>query len=310
MQNDPQGKRPVRVAQIGLGTIGSIYVGHLLKAGVDLRVFDTSSDRVAAAARVGATSARSVSEAVKGVDYLLVSLPDPDASRSVLLGPDGAITKLPSSSAILDLSTIDPQTAVANETAAKARGIHYLEAPVSGGEPMSAGTDGARNGNVTFIAGGEAAAFKAAMPLMAILGKHPLHVGPAGTGATLKLISNYISGMHNLVAAEAFALGRAAGVSVETMLTTFAHTDANSYWLFNYFAPRIKERRFEPGFSVDLQYKDLCLCEELARRYKVPMILCGVALHMYQMLRGTGRGGMDVVEAANLLADLSGLRRY
>jgi 3-hydroxyisobutyrate dehydrogenase-like beta-hydroxyacid dehydrogenase len=142
------------------------------------------------------------------------------------------------------------------------------------------------------------------------LARHGGHLGPAGTGAKVKLISNYISGLHNLVAAEAFALGRAAGLSIDTMLDAFAQTDAGSYWLFNYFAPRIRSGDMEPGFSVDLQHKDLRLCEDLARLHKVPMPLNGLALQIYQMLRGSGRGGKDLVEAANLVAELSGLPRY
>jgi 3-hydroxyisobutyrate dehydrogenase-like beta-hydroxyacid dehydrogenase len=300
----------MRVAQIGLGAIGSIYAEHLLKVGVELVVLDKSPDRTAAAAAKGARVARTVTEAAADVDLMLVALADPDTNRAVLLGSEGAIANLRKGAAILDVSTIDPETAVANEAAARARGLHYLEAPVSGGEPMSAGTDGARNANVTFMAGGTKDAFDAAMPLMKLLGKHYLHLGPAGTGAKVKLISNYISGLHNLVAAEAFALGRAAGISIDTLLNTFAHTDAGSYWLFNYFAPRIKSGDMEPGFSVDLQHKDLRLCEDLARLHKVPMPLNGLALQLYQMLRGSGRGDRDLVEAANLVAELSGLPHY
>ena len=300
----------MKVAQIGLGAIGSIFVGHLRQAGVELAVHDLSRARVEAAVKLGARSASSPADAASDADYLLVSLPDPAAARAALLGTAGAIAALKAGSVILDLSTIDSDTAIANEAAAKARGVHYVEAPISGGEPMSAGTDGARNRNVTFMAGGDKAAFDAALPLMSLLGKHPLHLGPAGTGATVKLISNYIAGLHNLVAAEAFALGRAAGISLDTMLKTFAHTDANSYWLFNYFAPRIESGDVEPGFSVDLQYKDLRLCEDLARRHKVAMPLNGLALQIYQMLRGSGRGSRDLVEAANFMAELSGLPRY
>jgi 3-hydroxyisobutyrate dehydrogenase-like beta-hydroxyacid dehydrogenase len=290
----------MKVAQVGLGAIGSIFVEHLLQAGVELAVHDKSPERIAAAVKLGARGAATIAGVAGSADYLLVSLPDPAAARAALLGPDGAIAALKTGSVILDLSTIDPDTAIANEAAAKARGVHYVEAPISGGEPMSAGTDGARNRNVTFMAGADKAAFDAALPLM----------GPVGTGATVKLISNHIAGLHNLVAAEAFALGRAAGISIETMLTTFAHTDANSYWLFNYFAPRIKSGDVEPGFSVDLQYKDLRLCEDLARRHKVAMPLNGLALQLYQMLRGSGRGSRDLVEAANFMAELSGLPRY
>jgi len=300
----------MKVGQIGLGAIGSILAGHLCKDGVALAVHDLSRERVDAAVKLGAREAASPADAASGADYLLVSLPDPAAARSALLGASGAIAALKAGSAILDLSTIDPETARANEAAAKARGAHYVEAPISGGEPMSAGTDGARNRNVTFMAGGDKAAFEAALPLMRLLGKHPLHLGLVGTGATVKLISNYVAGLHNLVAAEAFALGRAAGISIDTLLKTFAHTDANSYWLFNYFAPRIESGDVEPGFSVDLQYKDLRLCEDLARQHRVAMPLNGLALQIYQMLRGSGRGGRDLVEAANFMAEVSGLPRY
>jgi 3-hydroxyisobutyrate dehydrogenase-like beta-hydroxyacid dehydrogenase len=298
------------VAQVGVGAIGSIYAEHLAASGAVLSVFDRDEKRAKAAEAVGARRAQSIAEAVRDAEYILVSLPEPGAAREANLGPGGIIESARAGAVILDLSTIDPETAREIESAAKSKGIFYLEAPVSGGEPMSAGTDGARNGNVTFMAGGEQNAFEAALPLMRVLGEHPLHLGPAGTGAIVKLISNYISGLHNLVAAEAFALGTAAGISVDTMLKTFAHTDANSYWLFNYFAPRVKNNNFEPGFSVDLQYKDLRLCEDLARAHKVSMPLNGVALQVYQMLRGMGRGSRDLVDAANLSLEFAGLAPF
>src|ERR1041385_2031112 len=184
----------MKVGQIGLGALGSIFAGHLRQAGVELRVYDLSGERVEAAKKLGAKSASSPAEVARGADYLLVSLPDPAAGRAALLGATGAIAALTPGSVVLDLSTIDPETAIANETAAKAVGVHYVEAPISGGEPMSAGTDGARNRNVTFMAGGEKTAFEAALPLMSLLGKHPLHLGSVGTGAKVKLISNYIAG--------------------------------------------------------------------------------------------------------------------
>ncbi len=298
------------VAQIGVGAIGSIYAQHLAAAGVVLTVFDRDPARLAFVAQLGARPAHSIDEAVRNADYILVSLPEPTAAREAHLGAGGIVASAREGSVILDLSTIDPETAQEIERSTQAKGLLYLEAPVSGGEPLSAGTDGARNGNVTFMAGGEQEAFEAALPLMRLLGQHPLHLGPAGTGAIVKLISNYISGLHNLVAAEAFALGTAAGISTETLLETFRHTDANSYWLFNYFAPRIQRGDFEPGFSVDLQYKDLRLCEDLARKHKVSMPLNGLALQIYQMLRGMGRGGRDLADAANLSLEFAGLRSH
>lgn len=300
----------MQVTQIGLGTIGRFFVPHLIQAGVRLTVYDKSEPRMEAARVDGARLARSLKEAAVSADAVLVSLPDPEASTAVLLGPDGLLAHLRPNTVVLDLSTVDPQTAFANEKAAAVRGVHYVEAPISGGEPLSAGTDGARNRNVTFMAGGTREAFDAAMPLMQMLGKHPMHLGPAGTGATVKLISNYMSGLHNLVAAEAFALGRACGISIDTMLRTFERTDANSYWLLNYFAPRVKSGNVSPGFSVDLQYKDLRLCEDVARLHRVAMPLNGLALQIYQVLRGSGRGQRDLVDAANLCREWAGMRAY
>src|SRR5690348_8030425 len=118
----------MKVAQIGLGALGSIFAGHLRKAGVELRVYDLSRARVEAAVKLGATSASSPAEVVRGCDYLLVSLPDPVAARGALLGVTGAIAALKPGSVILDLSTIDPETAIVLEAAAKSAGVHYLEA--------------------------------------------------------------------------------------------------------------------------------------------------------------------------------------
>ena len=187
-----------KVGQIGVGTIGSIFVGHLIEAGVDLTIHDRDPARLAPFAdRVAQTD--SITELAGAADYLLVSLPDPAAARDAMLGPDGAIAAMRPGARILDVSTIDPQTARELHAAAAARDIGYVEAPISGGEPMSAGTDGARNANVTFMAAGDRATFDALVPLMSILGEHPLYLGPAGTGCTVKLLSNHLSGLVNLL---------------------------------------------------------------------------------------------------------------
>jgi 3-hydroxyisobutyrate dehydrogenase-like beta-hydroxyacid dehydrogenase len=296
------------VGQIGLGAIGSIYAGHLLAAGVQLVVFDKDPARTAGLD--GAVRAVSAAELAGAVDHLLVSLPDPDAARATLSGPHGVIQAMKPGSHILDVSTIDPETARALHAQAAARGVGYVEAPVSGGEPMSAGTDGARNANITFMAAGDRASFDALQPLMSILGRYPMYLGPAGTGSTVKLLSNHLSGLINLLCCEAFAVGKAAGIAPQTLLDVFAHTDANSYWLFNYFAPRILRGDFEPGFSVDLQYKDLRLMEDVARGLKAAMPFNALGQQIYQMLRADGRGGRDLVEAANLFAGWAGVEGW
>lgn len=300
----------LHVAQLGLGAIGSIYAGHLLKADVRLKVFDREPAKAQGFAAQGAVAAASVTELVNDVDFILVSLPDPEAARAALMGPQGVLAQARAGSLVLDVSTIDPATARELAQLARSRGVDYIEAPVSGGEPMSAGTDGARRANITFMAAGDEAAFHRAKPLMAILGKFPLYLGPAGNGATIKLLSNHQAGLINLLNAEAFAMGRAAGIPEESLFKVFEHTDANSYWLHNYFKPRLRGNDYEPGFSVDLQYKDHRLMEDVARQFKVPMPFNALALQMYQILRARGDGAKDLVEAANLYAELANVDRF
>ncbi|MEP2781223.1 MAG: NAD(P)-dependent oxidoreductase [Pseudoruegeria sp.] len=298
------------ITQIGLGSIGRVYLTNLVTEFNEVHVHDTDSSKRSEVENLGAVFHDDVASAVTNADFILLALPDPVASRSVFSERGPLLSSAKSGAVILDLSTIDPDTARHNYKASQNASLHYVEAPVSGGEPMSAGVDGAKNGNVTFMAGSDEVSFKKALPLMDVLGQHPLLLGPAGTGSIVKLISNYISGLHNLVAAEAFALGKAAGIDLEAMLTTFAHTDANSYWLENYFAPRIRAQNYAPGFSVNLQHKDLRLCEDLARDLKVSMPLNNLGLSIYRILQAQGRGGNDLVDAVNLACELSAIEPY
>ena len=298
------------IGQIGLGAIGAIYAGHLLRAGVSLVVHDIDAARTADAQRIGATTAASPAELAAQVEVILVALPSPEADRASLLSDRGALAAARAGSLVIDVSTIDPHTARTLYAAAKACKVDYIEAPVSGGEPGGAGTDGAKAANVSFMVGGDAEAFERAKPVMSLLGKRFFHLGPAGRGSTVKLISNHIAGLHNLVAAEAFTLGAAAGIAPDTLLEVFDGTDAKSFWLTEYFAPRLRRRDFEPGFSVDLQYKDHRLAEDLGRELKVPLPFNALAIQVYQMLRAKGLGGKDLVEAVNFMGELANTDIY
>jgi len=295
---------------IGLGVIGQLYAGHLIRARGALAVHDVLPDRVAAAVGLGAVSVGSARAVAETSDVVVVALPNPAAVESAFHGPDGLLAGLRPGSLVLDVSTVDPDTSRAMYTAARERGADYLDAPVSGGAPGGAGTDGARAATISFMVGGDRDAFERAQPIMAVLGKRWFYLGPAGSGSTVKLISNLVAGLHNLVASEAFVLGAAAGFAPDTLLEVFDGTDAKSFWLTDYFAPRIRRRDFEPGFSVDLQYKDHRLASELGRRLGVPLFLNDLAVALYQAMRANGLGGHDLVESVRFLGGLSGADIY
>ena len=295
---------------IGLGVIGQLYAGHLIRARGALAVHDVLADRVAAAAGLGAVAAGSARAVAEASEVVVVALPNPAAVEAVFHGPDGLLAGLRSGSLVLDVSTVDPDTSRAMYAAARERAADYLDAPVSGGAPGGAGTDGARAATISFMVGGDRDAFERAKPTMAVLGERWFYLGPAGSGSTVKLISNLVAGLHNLVASEAFVLGAAAGFSPDTLLEVFDGTDAKSFWLTDYFAPRIRRRDFEPGFSVDLQYKDHRLASELGRQLGVPLFLNDLAVALYQAMRANGLGGRDLVESVRFLGGLSGADIY
>ena len=295
---------------LGVGTLGSIFAERLLDAGLTLSLSDVDDRRAAPLTERGARFVSDIADLVRGVEIVLVSLPNPAATQQAVLGPSGVIAACRPGTLIIDTSTIDPTTAQEVARQAAAKDIDYVEAPLSGGDEEGSGVDAARAGAATFICGGTVEAIERARPLLNILGRHILHVGPAGTGATAKLVSNHMAGLHNLVASEALAVGRAAGLSLDTMLTVLRHTDAQSYWLFNYLAPRLARKDFDDGFAIDLQHKDHRLFGELAAQHNAPTPLNDLALQLYQAMQAQGLGRKDLTEAANVAADQSGLTRF
>ena len=295
------------IGVIGVGHVGIHYVRHLIEAGARVSAYDTVAENLSAAVRLGACAMPSCRELAHNADIILLAVPDPDAVRAVLQGEAGVFAGAARGSLVIDASTGDPQTARAMHAEAKNNGIDYIEAPISGGEVGGAGTDGALAGNITFMVGGDEAAYQRALPILEILGSHVMHLGPSGAGSVVKLLSNHVAGLVNLVVAETFTLGAAAGFGFETLLEIFAHTDANTFMMSEYIAQRLRRRDFEAGFSVDLMYKDHRLAGELARSLNVPMHLNSHALESYHVLRARGLGHKDVTEVFPALAETVGV---
>jgi 3-hydroxyisobutyrate dehydrogenase-like beta-hydroxyacid dehydrogenase len=299
-----------RIGLVGLGVIGQLYAGHLIAARGALVAYDLVPERLQAAVGLGATAATSAKGVAEACDVILVALPNPPAVLSAMLGEDGVLAGARSGTMVIDVSTVDPDTSRQVYAAARDRGVDYLDAPVSGGAPGGAGTDGARAATISFMVGGDPDVFERAKPTLAILGKRWFYLGPSGMGSTVKLISNLMAGLHNLVASEAFVLGAAAGIEPETLLEVFDGTDAKSFWLTDYFAPRVRRRDFKPGFSVDLQYKDHRLASDLGRQLGVPLLFNDLAVGVYQAMRASGLGDYDLVESVRFLGGLAGTDIY
>ncbi|WP_067893732.1 NAD(P)-dependent oxidoreductase [Actinomadura chibensis] len=295
-----------RVGQVGLGSIGRIYARHLVDAAGDVQVFDLDRARVEAAERDGATGAASARELAAASEVIVVSLPNPPAVESAFLAPDGILAGAEPGTVVLDLSTVSPDTSRRMHAAAAERGVGYLDAPVSGGAPMNGGVEGAAARTITFMVGGDAAAYAKAEPVMAALGTVRFHIGPPGSGSAIKLISNLLSGVYALATAEAFALGAAVGLSPERLVEVFQQTDAKSYFMTDYLVPRLLRGDLDPGFSVALQLKDHRLAAELGHEHRVPLFLNQQAIQLYELMVARGRADRDVTDALPFFAEQAG----
>jgi 3-hydroxyisobutyrate dehydrogenase-like beta-hydroxyacid dehydrogenase len=294
-----------RIGVVGLGNVGAHYAERMIKASESVSVYDSNIDKVRALASIGALAGSSSRDIASASDIVLLALPDSQAVETEMFSEDGILAAEQSGCLIIDVSTIDPRTSERLYIAAKSQGYDYLEAPMSGGEPGGAGQAGAKAGTVTFMVGGDRPAFERAKCVFDVLGRYAFHLGPAGTGSTVKLISNLIAGLNMAVMAEGFMLGAAAGISQETLLEVFRHTDAKSYTMFEEFAPHFCANNYEGGFSVDLMHKDHRLAAELGQMLDVPLLFNQLALATYQICRCQGQGHKSHAIVIEVLADLA-----
>jgi 3-hydroxyisobutyrate dehydrogenase-like beta-hydroxyacid dehydrogenase len=298
-----------KVGLVGLGAIGEHYRDNLLRSFASVVVFDQDDQKVAVAQELGGHVADTAAAVGAQCDIVVVSLPNPPAVRTALTGEEGLFARARPGLVVLDTSTVSPETSRDMYALASERGVHYLDAPVSGGEPMEAGVEGARAATMTFMVGGDADAYELAKPAMEALGKFSFYLGPAGSGSTVKLISNLCSGTYLHVAAEAFTLGRACGFSVEQLVEVFQHTDAKSFVMTDYLVPRLLRGDTKPGFTVELQVKDHRLAAELGHEHRVALPFNALAIQAWELLRAQGRGQNDITDAVFYASELAGQPR-
>lgn len=258
-------------------------------------MFDTDPSSVEAAVEEGAIAAASPAEFAARCGVTVLSLPNPAAVERVLLADDGVLAGARPSTIVVDLSTVSPETSRRMFTMAIEKHVHYLDAPGQrGGGQADVRRRAWRTGREPHLHGGEASAFEDSRPVMELLGEVFLHVGPPGSGSTVKVISNLVSGVYALVAAEAFALGAAAGFSPSRLLEVFRETDAKCFFMTDYLLPRYFDDDLDPGFSVRLQLKDHRLAAELGHEFSVPLIFNSTAVQLYELMASQQLDERDV----------------
>ena len=279
------------IAFIGLGNMGSGMAANLASAGHDVRAFDLSDDALKAAEEAGCLRAGSASEAVRGAHAVVTMLP---AGTHVSAVYEQQVFGAANADAVLiDCSTIDVATARRVAEAAADRGLKMVDAPVSGGIAAATG------GTLTFMVGGPQAAFAAAEPILAAMGKAVIHAGDAGAGQAAKICNNMLLGATMAATCETLALAQKLGLDPQTFYDIASVSSGQSWSLTSYCPlPGVgpaspADNGYQGGFAAALMLKDLRLAAEAARSADAAVPMGALAGQLYQMLVNAGDGRRD-----------------
>jgi 2-hydroxy-3-oxopropionate reductase len=287
---------------IGLGIMGRPMARNLLKAGYSLVVHSRSRGPVDEIAGAGAKIGTSPRDVAAQCDVLITMLPNSPDVEQVVLGRDGVIEGARPGMILLDMSTISPLVSQKVGAALAAKSVKMLDAPVSGGEK------GAIDGALSIMVGGDKAVFDKALPIFQAMGKTITHLGPLGAGGFTKLANQIIVAVNLTALGEALTLAKKAGLDRELTLTALAGGLAGSKCL-DQKKPNYLADTYNPGFKIDLHYKDLGLIMESARALGVPLPTTAAVQELFSALRVKGRGGLDHSGVITLLEDLAGLSK-
>jgi 2-hydroxy-3-oxopropionate reductase len=289
----------MNVGFVGLGIMGRPMAKNLLKAGHALRVFDIRPEAVADVVAAGATAAVSAADAARGVEVTITMLPDGPDVEAAVLGPGGVLEGAAPGSVIADMSSISPLSAQKVGGACADRGVAFLDAPVSGGEPK------AIDGTLAIMVGGAQADFDRALPLFQVLGASATLTGPVGAGNVTKLANQIMVACNIAAMGEALVLASKAGLDPEVVFNAVKAGLAGSTVL-NAKAPMVINRNFNPGFRIRLHQKDLRNALLAAESMKIALPLTAQVQQMLMALMNNGRGDLDHSAIVTLIEDMAG----
>jgi 2-hydroxy-3-oxopropionate reductase len=272
---------------------------NLIKAGHSLVVHSRSRGPVDEIVKAGAKAAASPKDVAAQCDVLITMLPNSPEVEQVALGPSGIIEGARRGLVFLDMSTISPIVSQKIGKALEAKGVAMLDAPVSGGEK------GAIDGALSIMVGGDKSVFESALPIFQAMGKTITLLGPLGMGGFTKLANQIIVAVNLTALAEALTLGKKAGLDRDLLLTALAGGLAGSKCLEQKRGNYVSNT-YNPGFKIDLHYKDLGLIMESARALGVPLPATAAVQELFSAMRVKGRGGLDHSGIITLLEDLAG----
>jgi len=288
------------VGFIGLGIMGQGMAHNLLKAGFDLMVWNRTASKADALVSEGAARAGSPEDLARQCDVIIICVSDTPDVEAVLFDESGVFHGARAGSLVVDCSTISPIKTQQFAAKLAEKGVHMLDAPISGG------SEGAALGTLSIMVGGETEQVERAMPYLEAMGKSITHVGGNGAGQMVKLVNQILVVNSMLALGEAMLFAQAGGLDLEKTLQAVEGGAAGSWTLSNR-GPQVIERDWRPGFMIDLQQKDLRLILEAADSLAVPLLGCSTAFHLYRTLQHMGCGAEGNHALVKALENLAGM---
>ncbi|MBK1786788.1 2-hydroxy-3-oxopropionate reductase [Prauserella cavernicola] len=289
----------MNVGFVGLGIMGTPMAAHLVAAGHTVSGYDVVPESLDKLTASGGRAASSVADAVEGAEVVITMLPNHPQVEHVVLGQGGVLESAKPGTLLADMSTIRPETSLEVAKAAQEKGIRVLDAPVSGGEA------GAKQAALSIMVGGEQADFEVVLPLFEALGKTIVHVGPHGAGQVVKAANQLVVGGIYALVSEAIVLMEGSGVDAGTGLDVLAGGLAANR-ILDLKRESMVQRRFEPGFRIDLHHKDMSIAIAAARQAEVSLPMTGLVAQLIASARAMGHGSLDHSALLKVTEQLSG----
>ena len=289
-----------RVGWIGTGVMGASMCGHLMEAGFSATIFNRTKAKAKGLLDRGATWADSPKAVAENSDVVFAIVGFPRDVHEVFLCPtSGALSGCQPGNVLVDMTTSEPSLAIEMAAAARMRGVHMLDAPVSGGDK------GAREGILSIMIGGEQDVVEALKPCWDAMGKTIVHQGPAGAGQHTKMVNQILIATMMIGVCEALVYGHRAGLDLETVLKSVGSGAAGSWSLTN-LGPRIIDNNFDPGFFVEHFVKDMGIALSESRGMGLCMPGLALAEQLYKSVEAKGGARQGTHALALALADMSG----
>ena len=294
------------IAFIGTGTMGRPMLANLVQKGFAVTAYDVVPAALDDAVKAGAKAAGSAGEAARGADLVVTMLPSSSNVESVYLGPGRLLESVAKGRLCVDMSTIDPAVSRRVAEALRAKGVRFIDAPVSGGVPR------ATDGTLAIMIGGDARDVEEARPALAAMGANLIHVGPVGAGEVAKLCNNLIAGVSAVAVSEAFRIAEGFGIDHKILTEVISKSSGNT-WVMGAAHPvpgmmpqAPSSRDYEPGFMTDLMAKDLGLAVNAARELRIPVLVSPAAQQALRLASSHGLGRKDFTAIYQFLKPSSG----